>query len=266
LRETLGVEAALAPDQGQRRFLEEVLREKLLALAALQKVDLEVANLKKSAEGYPKQTAELEKELGAARAAAESERQKLDDIDRQKSNLEDTLTDDKDKVRKWESRLTEQRSTREYSALAREIDIAKKGQLSMGEEIQSLGKQQTAQRDVARAKDAEFQVRSADLQARMVELRGKLTEVEAQIKTLEEKRTEVSKGVDAGLLKRYEHIRKKRMPALVAVSAPGTCGGCRMNVPPQLYNTLRVSLGSDVCPSCQRIIYAVEAIETPSAK
>jgi uncharacterized protein len=246
--------------------LEEVLREKLLALHALQKVDLEVANLKKSAEGFPKQSAELEKELGAARAAAESEKQKLEDIERQKSNLEDTLTDDKDKVRKWESRLTEQRSTREYSALAREIDIAKKGQLTMGEEIQSLGKQQLAQRDVVTTRIAEFQVRSTDLQAKMADLRGKLTEVEGQIKALEEKRIEVSKGVDGNLLKRYEHIRKKRMPALVAVAAPGTCGGCRMNVPPQLYNTLRVQLGTDVCPSCQRIIYATEALETPAAK
>ena len=242
------------------------MREKLLALAALQMVDLEVASLKKSAEGYPKQTAELEKELGAARAAAESERQKLDDIDRQKSNLEDTLTDDKDKVRKWESRLTEQRSTREYSALAREIDIAKKGQLSMGEEIQSLGKQITTQREAVLAKTAEYQVRSADLQAKMAALRVKLTEVEGQMKTLEEKRTEVSKGVDAGLLKRYEHIRKKRMPALVPVVQPGTCAGCRMNVPPQLYNTLRVTMGSDVCPACQRIIYAAEALDAPAAK
>lgn len=242
------------------------MREKLLALAALQKVDLEVANLKKSAEAYPKQTAELEKELGAARAAAEAERQKLDDIERQKSNLEDTLTDDKDKVRKWESRLTEQRSTREYSALAREIDIAKKGQLTMGEEIQSLGKQQQAQRDVVTTKNAEFQVRSGELQARMAELRTKLADVEGQMKALEEKRTEVAKSVEASLLKRYEHIRKKRMPALVAVAAPGTCGGCRMNVPPQLYNTLRVTLGTDVCPSCQRIIYATEAIEAPVAK
>ena len=59
---------------------------------------------------------------------------------------------------------------------------------------------------------------------------------------------------------------KKRMPALVGVVLGGTCLGCRMNVPPQLYNNLRVSLGTDVCPSCNRIIYAVEALETPAEK
>ena len=53
---------------------------------------------------------------------------------------------------------------------------------------------------------------------------------------------------------------------MVGVVFGGTCLGCRMNVPPQLYNNLRVSLGTDVCPSCNRIIYAVEALETPAAE
>ncbi len=39
-----------------------------------------------------------------------------------------------------------------------------------------------------------------------------------------------------------------------------------MNVPPQLYNTLRSSLGTDICPSCHRIIYASEALETPATE
>ena len=43
-------------------YTEEVLREKLQSLAGLQKIDLEIAAFKKSAEIYPKQIAELEKE------------------------------------------------------------------------------------------------------------------------------------------------------------------------------------------------------------
>jgi uncharacterized protein len=75
----------------------------------------------------------------------------------------------------------------------------------------------------------------------------------------------VSAKVDANLLRRYEAIRKKKLPALVGVVA-GTCQGCNMNVPPQLYNQLRTSLGTDVCPSCHRIIYAVEALAEPASK
>lgn len=237
------------------------MREKLLALVALQKVDLEIAALNKSAGEYPKQIAELEKELGQARSSAEAERNKLSDLDRQKSTMEQTIVEEKDKVKKWEARLTEQRSTREYSALAREIDIAKKTNLTMAEDLIELGKAQAAQRLVWQAKEAEFLGRAKELGEKMAALRGELSAVESQVKGIDGRRAEASKKVDAGLIKRYDHIKKKRMPAMVPVVAPGTCTGCRMNVPPQMYNTLRTSLGYDLCPSCQRIIHAAEALE-----
>ena len=237
------------------------MREKLLALVALQKVDLEIAALNKSAGEYPKQIAELEKELGLERSATEAERNKLTDLDRQKATLDQTIVEEKDKVKKWEARLTEQRSTREYSALAREIDIAKKTNLTMAEDLIELGKGQAAQRLVWQAKEAEFLGRAKALGEKMAGLRAKLAEVEAQVKAIDGRRAETAKKVDAGLIKRYDHIKKKKMPAMVPVVAPGTCTGCRMNVPAQMYNTLRSTLGFDLCPSCQRIIHAAEALE-----
>jgi len=54
------------------------------------------------------------------------------------------------------------------------------------------------------------------------------------------------------------------MPAAVTVVA-GACQGCRMNLPPQQYNQLRINLNMDVCPSCNRIIFPVEALEAPKS-
>jgi len=240
---------------------EAFLREKLLALVALQKVDMEIAALNKSAGEYPKQIAELEQLLGAARSATEAERAKLTDLDRQKATMEQTIIEEKDKVKKWEARLTEQRSTREYSALAREIDIAKKTNLTMAEDLIELGKAQATQRTAFQAKEAEFLGRARELGEKMGALRTKLAAVEAEVKGIGGRREEAARKVDPGLIKRYEHIKKKKLPAMVAVVAPGTCNGCRMNVPAQMYNTLRTTLGYDLCPSCQRIIHAAEALE-----
>jgi len=233
---------------------------------ALQKVDLEIAGLRKSADGFPKQIAELEKELGAARSAMDAEKAKLSDLDRQRMNLEATISEEKDKVKKWEGRLTEQRSTREYSALAREIDIAKKSNLTMSEELVELGKAVAAQRTAATAKEADFNTRSKELGEKMAELRNKLAEAEAGVKGLEGSRNDAASKVDKQLLKQYDHVKKKRTPGMAAVVAPGTCTGCRMNVPPQLYNTLRTTNGYDICPSCQRVIYAIEVLEPPAPK
>ncbi|MFO0594803.1 MAG: C4-type zinc ribbon domain-containing protein [Myxococcaceae bacterium] len=235
----------------------------MLALAALQKVDLDIAALKKNAEAYPREMSELEKQLATAKAAVDTERTKLDQLEVQKRGLEQTISDEKDKVRKWEARLSEQRSTREYSALAREIDIAKKGQMTMSEDVQELGKQIIIQRDVVKTKEGEFTGKTKDLVDRIDALKAKLAEVESQVKSIDEKRAEAAKAVDGSLLRQYDSVRKKRMPAMVSVAAPGTCGGCRMNIPAQRFNQLVASRGIDTCPSCTRMIYAAEVLEDP---
>jgi predicted nucleic acid-binding Zn-ribbon protein len=83
---------------------------------------------------------ELERELSLAKSEVEAERNKLLDVERQRRTLEQNIAEEKEKVRKWEDALSEQRSTREYAALAREIDIAKKANATMAEELVELGK------------------------------------------------------------------------------------------------------------------------------
>lgn len=236
------------------------MRDKLLALVSLQKVDLDITALRKNAETYPRDIGDLESQLAAAKSAIDAEKSKLDDLDRQRASLEVTMSEDKDKVRKWEARLAEQRTTREYSALAREIDIAKKGQVTMAEDLVEFGKQAALQREVLKSRESELQGRTAELQERIAALKVKLGDVETQILGLDQKRADAAKQVDVTLLRQYDGVRRKRMPALVAVNAPGTCGGCRMNIPAQRYNQLVASRGIDVCPSCNRIIYAAEAL------
>ena len=240
------------------------MQEKLSALVNLQKVDLEIASLRKAAETYPKQLAELEKELTAAKAAVETERGRLLEVERQKRTLEQNIADEKDKVRKWEGRLAEQRTTREYAALAREIDIAKKTNQTMVEDLDERGKTLTAAREAVKTKEQEWAARQDSIGGRMAELKKQMSSAHGGVKTLEEKRAKLAGSVDKQLLHRYDAVKRRRMPALVPVLAPGTCQGCNMNVPPQLYNTLRSTLGTDICPSCHRIIYAAEALDPPA--
>ena len=58
------------------------VKERLKGLEALQNVDLQILELQKAGEAYPKRLAELDAELGAARAATEAERARLADNDK----------------------------------------------------------------------------------------------------------------------------------------------------------------------------------------
>lgn len=236
------------------------MQDKLKALTQLQKVDLEIAALRKSSEVYPRQTAELEKELAGAKSAVEAERNRLLDVERQRRTLEQNIVEEKDKVKKWEARLAEQRSTREYAALAREIDIAKKANQTMAEQVLELGKSLAVVREAVKVKETELLGRQDQVGGKLRDLQAKVASFEGQVKELEGKRATSAGKVDKVLLGRYDNVRRKKMPALVTV-VNGTCQGCNMNIPPQQYNTLRVSQGMDVCPNCNRIIHAPDAAD-----
>ncbi len=57
------------------------------------------------------------------------------------------------------------------------------------------------------------------------------------------------------LLKKYETIKGKRNGLAVVLVWKEVCGGCHMNIPPQLYIELQRSTDLLSCPNCNRIIY-----------
>jgi len=239
------------------------LQDELLALTLLQQVDLEIAAMQKAAASYPKQVSLLEKELETLNGLLEFERTKLTELERQKATLEQTISEEREKTKKWETRLAEQRSSREYAALAREIDIAKKSNLTLNEELAELGKLIQQQRQtLAQAEEAHLDKRQG-IEERIAEQKQRLADTGGKMADLNQQRTQAAQTVGSTLLRRYDAVRKKRTPALVGVLEPGTCLGCRMHIPPQLYNMLRTTLSYELCPSCQRIIYAKEEEAAP---
>ena len=101
-------------------------RSKLKALEELQKVDLKIRDLTTAAEQHPARLKQIEGDRTQAKAALDGVRGKLADNERARRQNEQMLGLEKEKVKKWESRLNELKTPREYAALARELDIAKK--------------------------------------------------------------------------------------------------------------------------------------------
>lgn len=236
------------------------MHDLLKALSALQSVDTELDELVRNSREFPNRLAELDARLGAARQATDENRRKLSDLEEQKRALEEQLAADKDKIKKWEARLTEQRSAREYAALAREIDIAKKQNVTTSEDIVQLSKEiQTATEELAKAEEAFAEIESGvkEDKARIEAALGETNEKEA---ALSQRRNEAAKSVPAQMLRRYDLIHKRRGTVVVPV-LNGACSGCRMSLPPQLFNQLVSRPKLDACPSCGRMIYVASAFE-----
>src|SRR6266545_4744592 len=166
--------------------------------------------------GHPARQAEVEASVMAARKAWEQEQARLDSNERERRQLESLLGMERDKVKKWEGRLGEIRTPREYAALSREIEIAKKTNDGQSEHV----KEPTAQAEVE-------------------EIAKTRAVADEKLAALAVRRGEAGKLVDPGLLAKYENIKRRRAGVAIAPVVGMTCKGCHRNIPPQLAITLQ---------------------------
>lgn len=233
-------------------------REKLRALEELQKVDLKIRELAGEAESHPARLKQIEMERNQAKAAVDASRGRLADNERARRQNEQLLQLEKEKVRKWESRLNELKTPREYAALARELDIAKKTNQTADEEIKRLAgeyaeiKKQVDGGEQALSEKETVVAREGD------EIRKVLASVQGRMAELETERKKLVEQCDRSLVSKYERIRKQRGGLAVVPVVGGTCKGCQRNIPPQMANNLLT--GSEIlsCPNCHRFIYAAD--------
>lgn len=229
--------------------------EKLASLERLQDIDLEIEALTQEADLVPARLAELEAAAAQARQSADAQRGRLADNERARFHQENVLAEDKEKVKKWEQRLPQLKTPREFAALQREVENAKKANLAAEEELGRLRGEAEGIKATLREKEAEQAAREAALTRTMKDLSGGERELREKIETLAKRRAGAKAEVDVKLVASYETIRRRRPgKALVAV-LNGSCSACHRKLSPQAANRLLVAGTLDTCPSCQRLVF-----------
>ena len=240
-------------------------RDKLKSLEELQTIDLKIRDLALAAEKHPQRLKQIDQEKAQAKALLDGLRGKLAENERARRQQNEMHGLEQEKVRKWEGRLSELKTPREYAALARELDIAKKTNQTADLELKRLAteyedlKTQATQAEAALAEKEQVAAREGK------EIEGLLAAVQEQVKALEEQRLGAVAACERALVSKYEKIRKQRGGVAVAPVVGGTCKGCQMNIPPHMANLLRTGREIQTCPSCHRFIYAVDPVAPPAA-
>ena len=241
------------------------LREKLKALEELQQIDLEAGGVDGEKDGIPMRRAEIQVAVAAAQKAYLAEKSRLEDNERERRQIESLLGMERDKVKKWEGRLGDIKTPREYAALSREIDIARKTNESQSEQLKQLAAsaaelQRSLETSAESLSEREMAAKE-DLDA----LTRREAEFGARLRELQARREEAARKVDPALLSRYENIKRRRAGIAVAPVVGNTCRGCNRNIPPQLSIVLQRADSVETCPNCNRIIYSAEAVNPPAA-
>jgi predicted nucleic acid-binding Zn-ribbon protein len=76
-----------------------------------------------------------------------------------------------------------------------------------------------------------------------------------EIEKLKAERVTLAASVDESYLSRYERIMRHRQDVAVVPVQHGNCGGCHLQLPPQVAHQAKRSEEMVTCEQCGRILY-----------
>jgi hypothetical protein len=209
---------------------------------------LEVSETERLVAGHEAAVSAQEQITAAARA-------EFAGLGTQQRDLEGRLLAAETKMKDRRMRITRIRNDKELGLARREVELLKEETGTLETEL--VGVLDAVEAARARLKEAEESLAqlTAARDAAVSSMHAKLTQLTQDIERERAMRSELIETVDGELRRRYEMILSRRGGVAVVEVRGGICLGCRMRVPPQLFNEIQRNERVQLCPSCQRMLY-----------
>lgn len=229
------------------------------ALLILQDRDLKRLGLEAQLKAVPGDVARVEQKIAAEKAAIDTARTELRDLETKKKALELEIGAAEDRLGRYRTQQLSVRKNDEYQALGHEIATTQ-GQIGEleGRELEIMYAIDEAKKKFAAA-EAELKANISGHEARIKTLRERETSLAAELKVAQAEVATARGPVGDMRLRVYDRIAARNMPAVVAIHA-GKCGGCHLKVSSDVDSAAR-GKGADplaqlpTCDQCGRIVY-----------
>jgi predicted nucleic acid-binding Zn-ribbon protein len=149
----------------------------------------------------------------------------------------------------------EVKTNKEYQAMLKEMETIENKNSEIEDEIISGLDQIDRMRAEVRAKEKDFETRRSQYEKEKKKIEKEINQLDQDLHDSEKRTDVLRKQIRDELLKRYETIKGRRNGVAVALVWKEVCGGCHMNIPPQMYIELQRSSELLTCPNCNRIVY-----------
>jgi hypothetical protein len=226
--------------------------EKLLVL---QDRDRRIAQLKAERARIPEQIASAEQRLKAESTRLDSLRDAAKHIEADRKKLEIDAESKRGQIAKYRTQLALIKSNTEYQALLKEIakveeeiDEIETHELQVMEKSDELQPAVKTEQVTLKEVTTKVEIERADLQKRAAM-------IEQELKQLQEERQKLVQDTDPDALSRYERLMRSKNDFAVVPIRNGNCGGCHLNIPPQLAHNAKHGDTLTSCDYCGRILY-----------
>jgi predicted nucleic acid-binding Zn-ribbon protein len=231
------------------------LKEQLSYLIELQKLDLIIGRIIVKKSELPEKIVHMDEEFAVFSKSVEESKKKYEEVNKRQGEKEDKLRKGIDTLKKTKDRLLEVKTNKEYQAMLKEMETIENKNSEIEDEIISGLDQIDRMRAEVKAKEKEFETRRSQYEKERKKIEKEISQLDQDLHDSEKRTDVLRKQIRDELLKRYETIKGRRNGVAVALVWKEVCGGCHMNIPPQMYIELQMSSELLTCPNCNRIVY-----------
>jgi predicted nucleic acid-binding Zn-ribbon protein len=224
-------------------------------LLELQKLDQQIASLRRDLDALPAETAKRSKALDAKRQDAANKEKAVQENELAVRNLELSTKQADEEIKKLDGRLNTVKNNAEYQATLLQIESSKRERdrvqeeaLALLDKLAPLKAAFTEARDAAAAEGKVFE-KFQDEARKLVAAR------EAEVAAVAAGRTGLVAGIPRDLLDRYDKLFKSRDRLSVCAVEGQVCQGCYNRITMNDIARLRGGASIVECGSCNRILY-----------
>ncbi len=231
------------------------MQQNMQLLKNLQGLDQEINGIKASRKKLETEEAAIQAELARVREMAERLTTDLDQLQAERRELTQALALEQENVKKAEGRLPSIKTQKEYVAVLKEIDTAKKTNKEIQDRIQAKDRDIEGLERDRQEKQKELTALAEKVGSRQQEIDSQLSGYDARLAEQGGARESLLEQLPVTVRKRYQLLMDRRGGVAVVEARQGACQGCHMHLPPQLYNSLFRDQEIQSCPHCHRLLF-----------
>jgi uncharacterized protein len=237
----------------------------LSQLIELQELDLEIQRVSDRLLRIPAERDQTEHEFNQQAAEFLDLKSKHQQTIETRSQLEADLATTQRNHEKFEQDKTRVTNEREYTAVLREIDVARKHIAALETEIIKLMEETERLEGELALKTPDVDRMRAEVDQNLAALDHEREETTRLIDSYELRRKKLGEALPRTLFSTYDRMaRTRRGQALSEVNNDGICAACRMKVRPKVFSDVRRGDQLITCENCGRILYYRSEISQPA--
>jgi len=237
------------------------IKEQIGLLIGLQAIDAQIYVLSKEKASMPGHLRSIDEMLELKKTDIKQAEDNLKNTQLKLKEKEGSLQQKEEQIKKLQGQLYTLKTNKEYSTMLTEIEgIKVDNSLTEEDILKFMDEIEFAKKKISEEKEL-FKVEEANAQKERDNINLKAKEIDSRLSELNEKRNNIAPSIEKHVISRYEKILKNKDGLAMVHIEDGSCGGCHLNLPPQVISEVKLREDVIVCGSCLRILYIDDNVE-----